>query len=42
VRAEANGIDLVRPLVVDPRLEQIVGEHPAGLEELAVHLERGE
>ena len=42
VGPEADGVDLVGALVVDPRLDEVVGEHAAGLEEVAVRLERGE
>src|SRR5580658_10555981 len=40
VRAQPHGVDLVRPLVVDPGLDEVVGEHPAGLEEIVVGLQR--
>jgi hypothetical protein len=41
MRAKADGIHLVQALVIDPGLEQVVGEHPTGLQEVMVGLERG-
>jgi hypothetical protein len=39
VRAEADGVDLVRPLVLDPRLDDVGGEDPALEQELVVVLQ---
>src|SRR5579862_370320 len=39
MRAKAQGVDLVLALVLDPRLDQIVGEHAAGAEVVVVLLE---
>ena len=40
VGAQPDRVDLVLDLVVDPRLDQILGEHPARQQELVVVLER--
>jgi hypothetical protein len=37
--AEADRVDLLLALVLDPRLDQVLGEHPALEQELVVLLE---
>lgn len=42
VGTETDGVDLVLALVGDPCLDQVVGENPAGLEELMVRFQGGQ
>jgi hypothetical protein len=42
VRPKPDGIDLGKALVADPRLDEVIGEHAAGLHEFVVLLERAE